>query len=144
MVREARPEDLDELLRLYLDLHETRVPEDSPALREAWARIMADDGHHLLVNEVDGRLAASCVCVIVPNLTRGARPYALIENVVTRAGCRRQGHARACLDCAREIAAAAGCYKMMLLTGAKDAGTLRFYEKCGYNCADKTAFVRWL
>ena len=61
MVREARPEDLDELLRLYLDLHETRVPEDSPALREAWARIMADDGHHLLVNEVDGRLAASCV-----------------------------------------------------------------------------------
>ena len=144
MVREARPGDLDELLRLYLDLHEARVPEDSPALRGAWARIMADDGHHLLVDEVDGRLAASCVCVIVPNLTRGARPYALIENVVTRAGCQRQGHARACLDRAREIAAAAGCYKMMLLTGAKDAGTLRFYEKCGYNCADKTTFIQWL
>ena len=144
MVREARPEDLDELLRLYLDLHETRVPEDSPALREAWARIMADDGHHLLVNEQYGEIVASCVCVVVPNLTRGLRPYALIENVVTRADCRRRGYATQCLDRAREIARAAGCYKLMLLTGAKDAATLGFYRRAGFNSTDKTAFIQWL
>ena len=32
----------------------------------------------------------------------------------------------------------------MLLTGAKDEGTLEFYKKAGYNCKDKTAFIQWL
>lgn len=144
MVREAGSGDLDALLRLYLSLHERSVPVDSPRLREAWSRILADDWHHILLNEVDGVLASSCVCVVVPNLTRGARPYALIENVVTRGDYRRRGLARECMECAAVIARRAGCYKMMLLTGAKDAGTLDFYRQCGYNSADKTAFIRWL
>ena len=144
MVREANAGDLDALLRLYLFLHETGVPEDGPALRDAWARIMSDDWHHIIINEVDGVPAASCVCVVVPNLTRDARPYALIENVVTHAAYRRQGLARACMDRAVELAREAGCYKVMLMTGAKDAGTLDFYRKCGFSSADKTAFIQWL
>ena len=32
----------------------------------------------------------------------------------------------------------------VLLTGAKDGATLRFYERAGYNCNDKTVFVQWL
>ena len=144
MVREASFADLGGLLELYLHLHETRVPEDSDALRDAWRRIMADENHHILVDDAGGLLVASCVCVIIPNLTRGARPYALVENVMTRAEYRRQGRAAACLDRAREIALRAGCYKMMLMTGAKSAGTLQFYKKCGYNADDKTAFVQWL
>ena len=32
----------------------------------------------------------------------------------------------------------------MLLTGSKQESTLRFYEKAGYNCKDKTAFIQWL
>ena len=144
MVREAVFSDLRGLLELYLHLHETAVPEDSEALRSAWSRIMADGDHHVIVDEADGRLVASCVCVVIPNLTRNARPYAFIENVVTHADYRRQGRARACLDYAREIARRAGCYKIMLMTGAKSAGTLDFYRKCGFNDADKTAFIQWL
>ena len=105
---------------------------------------MADGDHHVIVDEADGRLVASCVCVVIPNLTRNARPYAFIENVVTHADHRRQGRARACLDYAREIARRAGCYKIMLMTGAKSAGTLDFYRKCGFSDADKTAFIQWL
>jgi len=33
---------------------------------------------------------------------------------------------------------------MMLLTGAKDERTLRFYESAGFNREDKTAFIQWL
>ena len=140
-VREAREGDLPALLALYLVLNETGIPEDSPALRETWARILSDPGHHLLVAEEDGELAASCVCVIVPNLTRGVRPYALIENVVTRRAYRRRGYATACLDAARELAEAAGCYKIMLLTGSKDPGVLEFYRRAGYDDGEKTGFV---
>ena len=144
MVREAVFSDLHGLLELYLHLHETAVPGDTGALRAAWAQIMADENHHILVDDEGGLLVASCVCVVIPNLTRNARPYAFIENVVTHADYRRQGRARACLDYAREIARRAGCYKIMLMTGAKSAGTLDFYRKCGFNDADKTAFVQWL
>lgn len=35
-------------------------------------------------------------------------------------------------------------YKIMLLTGAKNESTLKFYEKCGFNSRDKTAFIKWI
>lgn len=144
MVREAQEQELKEILELYLCLHETSVPEMTEHLLHTWERIVRDENHHLIVNEVEGRIVSSCVCVVIPNLTRGGRPYAFIENVVTHADFRGKGYATACLDYAAEIALRENCYKMMLLTGSKEEATLRFYENAGYNCADKTAFVRWM
>ena len=91
--------------------------------------------------EADGAIVASCACVVVPNLTRGGRPYALVENVVTHRDHRRRGLASACVARAVRIAAEAGCYKVMLLTGAKDEGTLAFYRRCGFDDREKTAFI---
>ena len=54
-------------------------------------QIIQDPNHHLSVNEVDGRIISSCVCVIIPNLTRNIRPYAFIENVVTHEDYRGKG-----------------------------------------------------
>ena len=143
-IREIKNDELEELLRLYLHLHEDSLPEDDDRLRDTWDMICGDRNHHIIVCEVDETLVASCVCVIVPNLTRNLRPYALIENVVTHAKYRGRGYATACLDYAREIAKQADCYKMMLLTGAKDEKTKAFYRNAGYNCEDKTAFIQWL
>ena len=81
---------------------------------------------------------------MVPNLTHGQRPYALVENVVTHPDFRGHGLASACLAAARELAALQGCYKIMLMTGSKRESTLRLYERAGYNRQDKTAFVQWL
>lgn len=141
MVREACREDLPALLRLYLSLHETRVPDDSDRLHETWESILRDENRHLLVFEENGELLSSCDCVIVPNLTRDARPYALIENVVTRVDCRGRGLAGACLARARELAGEAGCYKVMLMTGSREESTLRFYRRAGFDSGEKTAFV---
>ena len=144
MVREARKDDLDALLNLYLFLHEDSIPEHDQHLRDTWALITEDENHHLIVNEADGQIVSSCVCVIIPNLTRNVRPYAFVENVVTRVDYRGKGLATACLNYAKEIALKENCYKMMLLTGSKDPKTLRFYESAGYNSSDKTAFIQWL
>ena len=79
MIREANKIDLNEILRLYLYLHEESVPGDTENLRNTWANIINDVNHHLIVCEVNGKIVASCVCVIIPNLTRSVRPYAFIK-----------------------------------------------------------------
>ena len=144
MIREANKNDLDEILQLYLYLHEKNIPEDSEQLRITWESIINDVNHHLIVCEIDGKIVASCVCVIIPNLTRNVRPYAFVENVVTHSDYRGNGYATECLNFAKEIAHNASCYKMMLLTGSKKETTLNFYGNAGYNSTDKTAFIQWL
>ena len=144
MVREAVKEDLFEILNLYLFLHEDNVPEDSEHLQKTWKTILEDENHHIIVNEIDGKIISSCVCVIIPNLTRNIRPYAFIENVVTNESYRGKGYSTECLDYAKAIAIKNNCYKMMLLTGTKNESTLDFYRKAGYNSEDKTAFIQWI
>ena len=143
-IREVEHSDLPKLFELYTHLHETGVPQVDEPIKALWRRILDDPNHHILVAVTDGCLVSSCVLVVVPNLTRGQRPYALIENVVTHPEHRCRGIATEVLNHARQIAAAERCYKIMLLTGSKDDATLRFYERAGYNSGDKTAFIQWL
>ena len=144
MTREVKEDELRELLELYLSLHEASIPKMTEHLIRTWRTILEDKNHHIIVREADGKIVSSCVCVIVPNLTRNIRPYALIENVVTHSDHRGKGYATECLNYAKEIALRANCYKMMLLTGSKRESTLHFYGKAGYNSTDKTALIQWL
>lgn len=143
MIREINENDYNGLMSLYLHLHETEIPPFEKA-KSAWEKILADESYHIIVAEENGVIVSSCTVVIVPNLTRGVRPYARVENVVTLPDYRGKGLATACLDRAKEIAVRAGCYNIALLTGSKSESTLKFYENAGYNRADKTGFVMWL
>lgn len=144
MVREIKENELFDLLELYLNLHESSVPKMTEHLKSVWDTIINDNNHHIIVNEQDGKIVSSCVCVIIPNLTRNVRPYAFVENVVTHSDYRGKGYATDCFNYAKELAKKAECYKMMLLTGSKEDSTLNFYTKAGYNSTDKTAFIQWL
>lgn len=144
MIREITDKDFDGLMKLYMQLHDNPMPEETEEITSLWRRILDDKSHHIIVADIDGKIVSSCVCVIIPNLTHGQRPYAFVENVVTDENYRKQGLATACLDYAKEIAVSENCYKMMLLTGSKKESTLNFYERAGYNCNDKTAFIQWL
>lgn len=144
MVREIKENELFDLLELYLNLHENSVPKMTEHLKSVWDTIINDNNHHIIVNEQDGKIVSSCVCVIIPNLTRNIRPYAFVENVVTHSDYRGKGYATDCLNYAKELAEKAECCKMMLLTGSKEDSTLNFYTKAGYNSTDKTAFIQWL
>lgn len=143
-VREAGPGDLHALLHLYTHLHGSTPSGTDAEAVSLWEQICADPSYHILIVRLDGQIVSSCTLVVIPNLTRGQRPYALIENVVTHGEYRRQGLASLCLRGARELARQAGCYKIMLLTGSKQESTLRFYERAGFNRNDKTAFIQWL
>lgn len=144
MIREANRKDINGLLELYLHLHETSVPADDEHLAAVWEKIESNSDYHLIVAEEDGRIVSSCTCIVVPNLTRGVTPYALVENVVTHKDYRGRGLGTACLDYAKDIATKAGCYKMMLITGSSNPKTHEFYKRAGYSAEGKTAYYQKL
>ncbi|OPJ59605.1 GNAT family N-acetyltransferase [Clostridium chromiireducens] len=144
MIREIVNEDFNGLMELYTQLHDNPMTEKTSEIMELWNRILKDKEHHIIVAEEEGRIVSSCVCVIIPNFTHNQRPYAFIENVVTKKDYRNKGLATACLNYAKEIAIKEKCYKLMLLTGSKKESTLNFYEQAGYNKNDKTAFIQWI
>jgi GNAT superfamily N-acetyltransferase len=78
---------------------------------------------------------------IIPNLTRGCKPYGLVENVVTHRDFRRKGCGTAVLQYALRHAWSRRCYKVMLMTGRKDEGTYQFYESAGFDRHAKQAFL---
>ncbi len=143
-IRELENKDFQQLMELYTHLHEKDIPEMDERVSSVWETILADKNHHIIVAELNGKIISSCVCVIIPNLTRNQRPYAFVENVVTHSDFRGKGIATACLNYAREIAKSENCYKLMLLTGSKNENTLNFYRRAGYNSEDKKAFIQWL
>ncbi len=141
-VRLARYDELNHLLDLYRHLNPDD-PDISGAenIKSLWKEIFEDPGLFYIVAEEDGQLTASCTLAVIKNLTRGARPYGLIENVVTHQGYRRRGYGKAILNKAVEIAKGKNCYKVMLLTGRKDEGVHRFYEEAGFESGVKTGFI---
>lgn len=85
-------------------------------------------------------LAAMVTLHLLPNALWNARPYGLIENVVTRESHQRQGFGRVALQAAVDAAWAADAYKVMLMTGQAREAT-GFYEAVGFSSKDKTAMV---
>lgn len=142
LVRLAKMDDLDELLNLYKHLHvdDPELMKDE-SLLILWNDIMNDPNMNIIVLECDGRIVSSCVLVIVRNLTRKARPYAIIENVVTHSDYRNRGFGKRTLARALETAQERSCYKVMLMTGSKKEETLRFYENAKFKRGIKTGFV---
>lgn len=135
--------DLDEILALYRDLHESDPPASDEALKAAFTEILDDPGTRLYLLRAGGIAVSSCVLHIHANLTRQARPYGLIENVVTAKGYRNRGYGTCLLMRALDDAWNGGCYKVMLLSGRKDTAVFRLYEKAGFRRGYKEGFIAY-
>lgn len=143
-IREARKEDLDDLLHLYSVLYGKTVLKTDSGTEVTWQEMLSDPFYHIIVAEEDGKIVSTCVVVIVRNLTFEHRPYAIIDNIVTHGDYRAQGLATACLQEAKRIAEDAGCFKITLSTSSRLPSTHKFYERLGYNKEGLTAFTQWL
>lgn len=141
-VRLIKEDELEQLLLLYEDL----IPEDpklkiDSALKNHWNEILSDPNIFYLGIKADDKIVSSCNITIIKNLTRSARPYGLIENVITHPDYRNRGLGTMLLKEAVEIARQHNSYKVMLMTSRKDEKTLRFYENAGFDKGEKTAFI---
>ncbi len=141
-IRTIERHELPALLELYRHLHAVDAPlPDAHTLNQIWSEILDDPKMSCLVADSEGKLIGSCTLAIIPNLTRGARPYGLIENVVTHSEYRQKGIGTRLLQHALQLAWEKNCYKVMLLTGSKREETLRFYERAGFRKGIKTGFI---
>jgi GNAT superfamily N-acetyltransferase len=84
---------------------------------------------------------STCYLNLIPNISRGASPYGIIENVVTEETLRGQGFGKAIIGHALRFAWDRRCYKVMLQTGSKRHSTHNFYKACGFSGDDKFGFV---
>ena len=140
-IRAAHAADLDCMLKLYQQLNPSDEEISLDLAASRLAAIKQIPGSAVLLGLLGDDLVASCTLIVIPNLTRGGKPYALIENVVTDARHRGQGYGTRILHAATEAAWDAGCYKVMLMTGSKQPSTLRIYENAGFE-QTKTGFQR--
>ena len=140
VIRSAQRDDLREVLALYRHLNPADPRVDAERAEGAWSALLSSGFNTVLVAEIAGALVASCTLSVIPNLTRSARPYGVIENVVdAHSEHRRTGLGRAVLAAALDLAWNANCYKVMLASGRNEE-TLRFYDQMGFKRGGKTFF----
>ena len=141
-IRPLIDSDLDECMDLYRYLH----TEDDPlpplkTLRSLWNSMIGDSRMLYLGAFADKRLIAVCNAQIVLNLTRGARPYAVIENVITHPDFRRRGIGRALLTEMIRKCDQFNCHKIMLMSDSRRTEAHALYRSIGFDATAKKAFV---
>jgi N-acetylglutamate synthase-like GNAT family acetyltransferase len=143
-IRKAKKNDLQAVLALYKQLHpeDLRSPPDSE-LKRIWSSMSSNPVLHCYVAERQGKIVATGTLAVLPNLTRGGRPYGLIENVVTDKGFLRRGVGKELLKHILWEAECRGCYKVMVLTDVHREGIVEFYKAVGFKTGVKNGLV-WL
>jgi GNAT superfamily N-acetyltransferase len=134
LVRRARSEDLGALLSLYQELADRRVaaaPSEGARAETSIVAILTDLARHLVVAILDEDLVGTADLLLVPNLTHRGRPWAIVENVIVTATARRKGVGRELMEHLIELARAAGCYKLQLLSGKERAQAHELYRGLG-------------
>jgi len=140
-IRSIKSNEYDQLLVLMRQLNPLDQ-EASDIEFHVFNEIINSKYLDLIVAEDEGVLLGSCYLNVIPNITRGGRPYALIENVVTHSAHRNRGIGKSLLDHAVKLAWAQDCYKVMLMSGRAESGVHAFYKKCGFNADEKKAYIQ--
>lgn len=93
--------------------------------------ILAMPGTTLFGAECEGRIVATAMLSILPNLTFGGRPLARIENVITLPEYRGRGFASAVMKTAIQRARDKNCADISLLSPSS-ASAQAFYAGLGF------------
>ena len=141
VVRPATENDIARILELYRELAITTSEVErslSPSLvdyRRRFAEIHVMPRHELLVAECQGEVVGTMVLLIVPNLSHGALPWALVENLVIDQRHQRRGLGKLLMEYAIARSKEAGCYKLTLSSDKRRREAHRFYRSLGFQAS---------
>ena len=139
ILREVSNDDLAAVLLLNHHLHENEPKREiDTEISAVWEQILTDKRIKCFVAEIDREVVASCIIDIVPNLTRGVRPFGVLQNVVTHQDFRGKGIGKKLNLYALEYAWSQNCYQVLVQTGRPEVTS--FYERLGFR-PDKIGLV---
>jgi N-acetylglutamate synthase-like GNAT family acetyltransferase len=147
-IRLAKESDLSHILELYRELSmvTTKAEQHSSAswddYRKVFAEISGNPRRELLVAEYDGEVVGTVALYIIPNLSHGATPYALVENVVVNHKYRRKGIARKLMEYTIARAKQEGCHRIELCSSKGRREAHRLYQSVGFK-AEAYGFRIW-
>jgi len=140
--REIHHDELDQLLSLYEYLHTKDLPlPHKGQVQKVWLNICNNSELIYLGAFKDNQLISTCNLSIIQNMTRGCKPYGLIENVCTHPKNRRLGIGQRLMQYTLNLAWKQDCYKVMLLTGTSNAEAHKFYKASGFDSDAKHGFI---
>jgi N-acetylglutamate synthase-like GNAT family acetyltransferase len=139
-IRLVQIEDYNQLHGLLRQLNPAN-PETTEVEYKVFKEIIESKSLDIIVAENEGNLLASCYVNLIPNMTRGGRPYVVVENVITDLAYRNGGIGKALITRALDLAWEENCYKVMLMSRGKDAAVKAFYKKCGFTSDEKQAHI---
>lgn len=142
-IRVATKNDVSGILDLYHQLALGQATTDNDYLsnpekyQQAFTQIEKFPGQQLLVAEEQGKIVGTLVMLIVPNLSHGALPWAIIENMVVAESYHRKGVGKLLIEYAEAEAKEAGCYKVQLLSDNRRQWAHAFYRAMGFKASAK-------
>jgi N-acetylglutamate synthase-like GNAT family acetyltransferase len=141
-VRRARRADALAIEALYRLL----VPGDDniAVAPERVAALENDPANHLLVAELGGIVSGSAFLTLCLDPMYGFQPYGVIENVIVHPAARRQKLGAALLLEVEQLARAAHCTKLMLLSTRARTDAHTFFLRQGFDGERKRGFVKYL
>lgn len=128
-IRDARPEDADDVARLMRTVG-TTIPPGNDRARAGLEDFLAEGGT-VLVAEERGRVVGACTLLVTRFNPMDRSPGAWLDGLAVEEGYRRRGIARALMAEARRRAEAAGCDAVVLHTHEDQAGALALYDQLG-------------
>ncbi|GAB3679595.1 hypothetical protein GCM10027589_49850 [Actinocorallia lasiicapitis] len=139
-VRRASASDLDAVRTVLSENRPVRPPRPEPPREPSteeiatWERMAATPGLTVYLAESGGEPVGTASMTLLPHLTYGCRPSALIEAVVVTYAHRRLGVATRLLSRALDDARAASCFKIQLLSHKRhaDDGAHGLYRSLGF------------
>jgi predicted N-acetyltransferase YhbS len=98
---------------------------------EAFSEVKRSQNSCVFVAELARDIVGTIAISIIPNLSHGGRPWAVIENVVVDERARKSSIGATLMLHAIDLARARGCFRVVLSSSRHRKGSHEFYQRLG-------------
>jgi N-acetylglutamate synthase-like GNAT family acetyltransferase len=139
-IRRATKDDAEAIANLYRELNTLSPVSVLPERIDAVAK---SSNTYLLVCDDAGEIIATALVCLCQDVMFDNQPFALVENVVVRADCKREGIGKNMMDYIEAFCLEQDCSKIMLQTSSGNQNARDFYTAMGYNPNTKIGFIKY-
>lgn len=139
-IRRATKDDTEAIANLYRELNTLSPVSVLPERIDAVAN---SENTYLLVCDDAGEIIATALVCLCQDVMFDNQPFALVENVVVKADCKRAGIGKSMMDYIEAFCLEQDCSKIMLQTSSGNQNARDFYTAMGYDPDAKIGFIKY-